>query len=462
MNRNDTIAAIATPIGHGGIGIVRMSGSKSLDIIKNVFRPKKKIDISKTKTHTIHYGYIHNSGGIPIDEVLVSVMRTPMTYTKEDTVEINCHGSNLVLQKILEVLICNGARLAEPGEFTKRAFLNGRMDLTQAESVIDLINSKTEAENKSAMKHLEGELSRYIKNLQDIVREVLVLLEVQIDFTEETNIALNYGDLLQRLIEASSSLKNLLETYKQGKILKSGISIAIVGRTNVGKSSLFNVLVDLPSRALVANVHGTTRDYIDEYMSLGGRKYRIIDTAGFIVPRNVLERRSLKITRRCIDESDLVLFIVDGSKSFSKSDLSIFNETSSKPGIVIINKTDLKMNLSIKRFQDALEGKVLINISCKKNTGIQELKNEIIKITKDIYGNLKSTDLVITNVRHKNILDKALILINEVILAIERKLPIELIASELRHTLETLQEMTGERISENILDDIFSKFCIGK
>jgi tRNA modification GTPase len=197
-------------------------------------------------------------------------------------------------------------------------------------------------------------------------------------------------------------------------------------------------------------------------MSLGGRKYRIIDTAGFIVPRNVLERRSLKITRRCIDESDLVLFIVDGSKSFSKSDLSIFNETSSKPGIVIINKTDLKMNLSIKRFQDALEGKVLINISCKKNTGIQELKNEIIKITKDIYGNLKSTDLVITNVRHKNILDKALILINEVILAIERKLPIELIASELRHTLETLQEMTGERISENILDDIFSKFCIGK
>jgi tRNA modification GTPase len=336
------------------------------------------------------------------------------------------------------------------------------MDLTQAESVIDLINSKTEAENKSAMKHLEGELSRCIKNLQDIVREVLVLLEVQIDFTEETNIALNYGDLLQRLIEASSSLKNLLETYKQGKILKSGISIAIVGRTNVGKSSLFNVLVDLPSRALVANVHGTTRDYIDEYMSLGGRKYRIIDTAGFIVPRNVLERRSLKITRRCIDESDLVLFIVDGSKSFSKSDLSIFNETSSKPGIVIINKTDLKMNLSIKRFQDALEGKVLINISCKKNTGIQELKNEIIKITKDIYGNLKSTDLVITNVRHKNILDKALILINEVILAIERKLPIELIASELRHTLETLQEMTGERISENILDDIFSKFCIGK
>jgi tRNA modification GTPase len=464
MDKNDTIAAIATPIGQGGIGLIRMSGKDSIHIISRIFSPKNNIDLINADSHTIHYGTIidNNNEKIPIDEVLVSIMKAPRTYTKEDIVEISCHGSYVVLQKILNILITIGARLAEPGEFTKRAFLNGRMDLTQAEAVIDIINAKTEDASKSAIKHLEGYLSIYIKKLQDSIKEILISLEAHIDFSDDIGSEFNYKDIKEKLSDMITSLESLMNTYNQGKILKDGIVVSIIGKTNVGKSSLFNALIDSPSRAMVAHIPGTTRDYLDENINISGRLFRFIDTAGFKSPRGVVEEKSLGITKKCIDDADIVLFVLDGSKLFSRKDLDIWNVISNKPCIVVVNKADLKIKISKNTVEDVFKNKKVINVSCKDNKGIPELKETIVKLSNSIDSTPLNADIIITNVRHKDIMDKTISSIKDSISAINKNLSLEFIASDLKHALESLQEMTGERISENILDDIFSKFCIGK
>lgn len=461
---DETIAAIATPSGQGGIGLVRMCGKNSLSILSTIFKPKNNLDLRNAHSHTIHYGYIVDigNGNIPVDEVLASIMLSPKTYTKEDTVEISCHGSYIILRKILNLLIKAGARLAEPGEFTKRAFLNGRIDLTQAEAVMDLINAKSEEASKSAIKHLDGYLSRYIKTAQDSVKEILIQLETQIDFIEENIMHVDYNQIKLKLNKISDSLNQIIRTYDQGKLLKDGISIAVIGKANVGKSSLFNILINSPSRALVAHVPGTTRDYIEEAVNINGKLFKFIDTAGFKTPKGIVEKQSLEVTNKCVRDATLVIFLLDGSKILSKKDLEVWELISGKRTIIVVNKTDLSNKLNSKDVNNKFFGRKIIDISCKENKGIEELKKEIVNISDGIFEKSSGAGLVITNVRHKSILEKALSCVNDAVLAAEKKMSTEFPASDLRHALESLQELTGEKITENILDEIFSKFCIGK
>lgn len=461
---NDTIAAISTPVGQGAIGIIRISGNDAFSILKKIFHPKSQIDISNIPSHTIHYGHIldDKNGNIPIDEVLVMIMRAPRTYTKEDMAEINCHGSRIVLQKILDIVIKAGARLAGPGEFTKRAFLNGRIDLSQAEAVIDLINAKTEEASKLAIEHLKGDLSINIKRIQHEIKEILTTLETDIDFPEEDVPLIDYNQVRERLSNLAKYLKQLIDTYRDGRIFKDGISTAIIGKANVGKSSLFNILVENPSRALVTHIPGTTRDIIEESVNINGRLFRFIDTAGLKTPRGIIEERSLELTQKYLEEAMCVIFLLDGSKVLQTKDLEIWGLIKNKPNIIVINKIDLPQRISIKKVHEMFRGEEIIKISCKENTGIDELKSRLLEIcNKDIKTN-DNSDLIITNLRHKNILEKTSLYIENAQSAIDNNLSTEFIAADLRHALENLQEITGEKVSETILEDIFSKFCIGK
>lgn len=460
---NETIAAIATAMGQGGIGVIRISGFKAIDIIKKIFRAKKSIDLSVAASHTIHFGCIYdaNDGSLPVDEVLVSIMRAPNTYTREDIVEISSHASNIILKKILEIVLVNGAKLAEPGEFTKRAFLNGRIDLSQAEAVIDLINAKTELASKSAIKQLEGELSIHIKTIQTTIREILINIEAGIDFPEDHIKELDFNNILTKLSDLATSIKTLADTYNQGKVLRNGIGVVIVGKANVGKSSLFNKLIDSPTRAIVTDIPGTTRDYIEESVNIKGTLFRFIDTAGFKIPRGRIEKRSLDCTNNCINNADIIIFLLDGSKTVSKKDLEMLKMISEKPNIICVNKVDLPQKISEDKLAK-LSRKKISYISCNLSTGLDQLKDELAKLSSNLYEVKSNTDLIITNIRHKNILEKVILHINDAISAIKSNLTPEFIATDLRYSLETLRELTGERISESILDDIFSKFCIGK
>jgi len=336
------------------------------------------------------------------------------------------------------------------------------MDLTKAESVIDIINAKTDDAAKSAIKHLEGYLSIYIKRLQDSVKKILISLEAHIDFSDDIGSEFDYNGTKEKLIEMAEALGRIINTYKQGKVLKNGIGVAIVGKTNVGKSSLFNILIDSPSRAMVAHIPGTTRDFLEENVNVSGRLFRFIDTAGFKLPRGMLEKKSLDITKKCIENADIVLFVIDGSKPFLKKDLSVWNTILSKPCILVVNKIDLSTKISDKKLKEVFNGKKILKVSCTNSKGVQKLKDEIVQLSNTFYEKPILGDILITNIRHKNILDNTLSSIKDSIIAIDKKLSIEFIASDLKHAMESLQEITGEKISDNILDEIFSKFCIGK
>lgn len=461
---NGTIAAISTPYGPGAIGIIRITGKGAINILNKLFRPKRPIDIPEQPSHTVHYGYFLDgeNGGEPIDEVLATIMKGPRTYTKEDTVEISCHGSPFILQKILDNIIKAGARHAEPGEFTKRAFLNGRLDLSQAEAVIDLVNSKTDEASKLAISHLNGNLSIVIKNLQDTIKEMLMELEAGIDFPDEDIPAGDYNAIKENVTNLSIKLKQLISTYMDGMIFKNGITTAIIGRTNVGKSSLFNILVNNPARALVTHIPGTTRDIIDETILLGGKLYRLIDTAGLKTPKGLIEKKSIEATYKSIESAGCVIFLLDGSNDLQNKDLELYNLVKDRSNIVAINKIDLPQKISITAAQKALNKQDIIEISCKKSIGIDKLKSLLLEIANKITNTGDNSDLIITNLRHKNLLEKTLLSIDEAKSAIEKDISTEFVAADLRYALETLQEITGENVSESILDDIFSKFCIGK
>lgn len=461
---NETIAAISTPLGQGAIGLIRISGKDAINVLGKVFRLKNPVDFSTVPSHTVHYGHIVdiNNGNVPIDEVLVTIMRAPRTYTREDTVEISCHGGFLILQKILDNVIKAGARLAQPGEFTRRAFLNGRLDLTQAEAVIELINAKTEEASRLAIRHLNGDLSRYIKSIQDGVGEILMLLEVNIDFPEDDVPEINYLEIKDRLSRLTCSLAKIIETYEHGRIIKNGIKTAIIGKANVGKSSLFNILIDNPSRALVTPIPGTTRDFIEESVNIKGRLFSLIDTAGLKKPRGIIEEEVLNLTNRCIVDTSCIIFLLDGSKPLSKKDLEIWEMISDKPKVVVINKIDLLQRISIEKIKGMFHVENIMSISCKENIGIDKLENALLGIADKIYNYQSDLDIIVMNIRHKNILENVKKSLEDAIYAIDTKLSPEFVATDLKHAIENFQELTGERITERVLDDIFSRFCIGK
>lgn len=454
----DTIAAISTPLGEGGIGIIRISGKDAIKIADKIFHSPKGLKLADVKTHTIHYGFIVNpQTGEKIDEVLVTVMRAPHTYTREDTVEINCHGGYITLKKILNLVLLHGARLAEPGEFTKRAFLRGRIDLSQAESVIDLIKAKTEQAQKIALDHLSGKLSEKINELRDAITRVCAHVEAYIDFPEEDIDGLTQEQIQSEINRVKEEIKKLIEGYEEGKIYREGLRAAIVGKPNVGKSSLLNALL-MKDRAIVTEIPGTTRDIIEEYVNIKGIPLQIVDTAGIREAHDLVEAEGIKRSLKAVELAEIILLVLDSSKPIDSLDEEIINKIIHKKVIVVINKKDIKS----REFQlpESLKDKPAVEISALKGEGIEELKELIFNTT--ITGKYEQEGVVVTKLRHKIALDNALEALENALQTFEKKEPLEITAMFLREALNCLGQIVGVVTTEDILNIIFSEFCIGK
>ncbi len=459
----ETIAAISTAIGNGGIGIIRISGKETFSIIKKIFRNKegKEIDSKKIKGYTMQYGYIiNNKTQEIIDEVLVSFFQNPKSYTKEDMCEINSHGGIVVERKILEECIKNGAILAEPGEFTKRAFLNGRIDLSQAESIIDLINSKTEKEAQASIHQLEGNLSKKIHEIEQDLLDIMADIEANIDYPEYDVEEVTNQKIMTVLEKTKIKLQELENSFQSGKILKEGIKTAIIGRPNAGKSSLLNYIVK-EERAIVSEIEGTTRDTIEELITIHGIPLKIIDTAGIRKTKDTIEEIGVKKALNVAKEAELILAIFDNTKELQEEDIEILKLIQDKNTIILLNKIDEKEeNLETKK--ELLETqKTIIKISAKEGRGIEELYQEIEKMF-EIKDLSKGEEVFITNIRHKNQIELALNNIEEAKMAVINNMPIDMIAISIKQTLEELGKITGENVAEDIINEIFSKFCLGK
>ncbi len=459
----ETIAAISTATGNGGIGIIRMSGENCFNILEKIFRTSKnnKINIEKIKGYTIQYGYIiDNKTNEIIDEVLVSFFKNPKSYTRENMCEINSHGGMVVEKRILEECLKNGAILAQPGEFTKRAFLNGRIDLSQAESIIDIINSKTEKEAKASINQLQGYLSENIGKIRHELLDIMADIEASIDYPEYDIEEVTNSKAIKLLENVKSKLEILEESFNSGKVLKEGIKTAIIGRPNAGKSSLLNTILK-EERAIVSDIEGTTRDTIEELVTIKGIPLKIIDTAGIRKTSDKIEEIGVEKALKVAEDADLILAIIDNTKELNEEDLKIFNLVKNKNAIILLNKIDLQDN-NLEKHEEILNAnKKVIKISTKNRDGIEELYKEIEKMFNvkeiDIYsGNL------ITNIRHKNQITHSIKNINEAINAINLNLPIDIISISIKETLEDLGKITGDNVGEDIINEIFSKFCLGK
>ena len=450
---NDTIAAISTTTGSGAISIIRISGNDAIQITNKIFKEK---DLTKVPSHTIHYGHIEYNNKIE-DEVLVTIMKSPKTFTTEDVVEINCHGSIIVTKKILEILLTLGCRLASPGEFTKRAFLNGRIDLIEAEGVMDLINSKSEAEKKLALNQIEGKVSNLIKDLRQKILEVLAQIEVKIDYPEYEDIEeITYNELSKNIIEVESEIKRIIKESENGKIIKEGIKTAIVGRPNVGKSSLLNNLLQ-EEKAIVTDIAGTTRDTVEGTILLEGIKLDLVDTAGIRKTKNKVESIGVEKSKETIKKADLILLLLNNNEELTQYDKELLEQIKEKQHIIIVNKIDLEQKLDYKE----LNTQNIIKISALNNTGIEELKTKIIEMY-DL-EKLQSKDATyLTNARGLSLLKQAQELIKEVNKGIESKQPIDMIEIDLKRIWELLGEITGETYQEELINQLFSQFCLGK
>lgn len=456
---NDTIATISTPIGEGGIGIVRLSGRDAIEIAGRLFISPKGKRLSQVRSHTIHYGFIRDPlTGERIDEVLLSVMKTPYTYTREDIVEINCHGGFIPLKRTLELLIREGARLAEPGEFTKRAFLNGRIDLAQAEAVADLIRAKTETSQRLALEQLQGGVSEKIVMLRSRLIDLCAHIEAYIDFPEEDIEPAETEGLDSALSSIIDELSALSLTYEEGRFFREGIRVAIVGRPNVGKSSLLNALLK-KDRAIVTELPGTTRDVIEELLNIKGVLVRIMDTAGIRESHDMAEIEGVKRSLQAIDEADLVIVLIDGSREISNEDLYILEKVREKGKrfILGINKSDLDMF----PFSFNMLSELTLPMSAKTGQGLEELRDAIVDLTvrKGIEG---SGGVMITNLRHKVAIDNAISALRRASMDLKDSQPQEIVAISLREALDHLGEIVGAVTTEDILNRIFSEFCIGK
>lgn len=455
----DTIAAISTPPGEGAISIVRMSGEEAVSIAQKVFSGK---DLTQAKSHTINYGHIVDpKTHEEIDEVMVSLMLAPKTFTREDVVEINCHGGIVATNRILQLLLVNGARLAEPGEFTKRAFLHGRIDLTQAESVMDLIRAKTDRSMKIALNQLDGNLSHLIDSLRKDILDVLAQVEVNIDYPEYDDVEEMTTKLLrEKAIEIKQRIEQLLKTASQGKIMREGLATALVGRPNVGKSSLLNHLLH-EDKAIVTDVAGTTRDVIEEYVNVSGVPLKLIDTAGIRETDDKVEKIGVERSKKAIEQSDLVLLVLNAAESLTKEDLELIRLTNDKKRIIILNKTDLEEKLDRKELAKISENAPVYATSILKNEGVEALEEAISKLFFNGIENSQST-VMVTNARHTALLKKSQNSLDSVLEGISSGMPVDLVQIDMTEAWNLLGEITGESYEDELLDQLFSQFCLGK
>ncbi len=456
--RKDTIAAISTAMTNSGIGIVRISGEEAFDIIKKIYKGKNGKDLSKVKSHTIHYGYIVD-GEETIDEVLVMIMKGPHSYTGEDTVEIDCHGGVFVVKKILETVIKYGARPADPGEFTKRAFLNGRMDLSQAEAVIDVINSKNEYALKSSVSQLKGNVQKKIKEVREEIIYHTAFIETALDDPEHISVD-GYGETLRVTVDKLlKDLEELLKTADNGRIIKEGIKTVIVGKPNAGKSSLLNVLVG-EDRAIVTDIAGTTRDVLEESIQLQGISLNIMDTAGIRDTEDIVEKIGVDKAKAHANEADLVIYVVDASRDLDENDFEIMEMIQDKKAVILLNKSDLDTVVSKDMVKSHIN-KPMIEISAKEESGIRELEETLKNMF--FHGEISFNDEVyITNVRHKTAIQNAYESLQKVIMSIDNDMPEDFYSIDLLDAYESLGSITGETIGEDLVNEIFSKFCMGK
>ncbi|NQV04601.1 MAG: tRNA uridine-5-carboxymethylaminomethyl(34) synthesis GTPase MnmE [Candidatus Omnitrophica bacterium] len=461
MGLDDTIVAISTPVGEGGIGIVRLSGKDALKVADRIFLSKDRKRPSRFKTYTVHYGHIVNKEQEIIDEAILTVMRAPKTYTREDVVEVNCHSGIVPLRKTLEMVLKNGARLAEPGEFTKRAFLNGRIDVSQAESVLDIIRAKTDLSLKAAVNNLKGLFSKKIEGIRNELMDVFAHIEVSIDFSEEDDVdRLKTKDVFNKLKHVKREIEKLISTARKGKILRQGIRTVICGSPNVGKSSLMNALLK-ESRAIVTHIPGTTRDTIEEIINIKGIPVVLVDTAGIARSRHPVTREGVRRSHFSIKEADLILFVLDYGRKIEKRDLDIMRKINDKEVVIVINKRDLKKRIDANKVRRVFPKKPVIYVSAINQSGIDELENIIQAVIFE--GKAPSADFIsISNDRQLDILNRSLEDVNSALSSYKDKLPMDCMGTYVRSAIEGLGEIAGHTITEEALDRIFSEFCIGK
>lgn len=456
----DTITSISTPMGEGAIGIVRLSGPQAVEIADKLYKGKHLLN--DVPSHTINYGHIIDPESKEVvEEVMVSVLRAPKTFTREDIIEINCHGGILTINRVLELTMTYGARMAEPGEFTKRAFLNGRIDLSQAEAVMDFIRSKTDRASKVAMNQIEGRLSDLIKKQRQSILEILAQVEVNIDYPEYDDVEDATTEfLLEQSKEIKQEINRLLDTGAQGKITREGLSTVIVGKPNVGKSSMLNNLIQ-DNKAIVTEVAGTTRDVLEEYVNVRGVPLRLVDTAGIRETEDIVEKIGVERSRKALSQADLILFVLNNNEALTQEDYTLYEVVKNEDVIVIVNKMDLEQNIDINEVKDMIGDTPLIQTSMLKQEGIDELEIQI----RDLFfgGEVQNQDMTyVSNSRHISLLKQARQTIQDAIDAAESGVPMDMVQIDLTRTWEILGEIIGETASDELIDQLFSQFCLGK
>lgn len=458
----DTIAAISTPPGEGAIAIVRISGEEAFAIADRVFHSPSGKSLMEAPSHTIHYGHLKEvDSGQVVEEVMVSIMKGPKTFTREDVVEINCHGGLVTVNRVLQLILRNGARMAEPGEFTKRAFLNGRIDLSQAEAVMDLIRAKTDRAMNVALGQMDGKLSRLITQLRQALIEVLAQVEVNIDYPEYDDVEeMTIPLMLEKSNWVKGEIEKLLQTSSQGKILREGLSTVILGRPNVGKSSLLNSLVQ-ENKAIVTDVAGTTRDIIEEYVNVRGVPLRLVDTAGIRETEDIVERIGVERSRQVLHEADLILFVVNYNQALTDEDLRLFETIQDMNYIVVVNKTDLEQNIDLDQVKTLAKDRRVITTSILNEEGVDALEEAIAAMFFE--GSIDAGDATyVSNSRHIALLHQALDRITDAINAAEADVPVDMIQIDVTRTWEILGEIIGDTMQESLLNQLFSQFCLGK
>ncbi|UVJ00230.1 tRNA uridine-5-carboxymethylaminomethyl(34) synthesis GTPase MnmE [Staphylococcus aureus] len=456
----DTITSISTPMGEGAIGIVRLSGPQAVEIADKLYKGKHLLN--DVPSHTINYGHIIDPESKEVvEEVMVSVLRAPKTFTREDIIEINCHGGILTINRVLELTMTHGARMAEPGEFTKRAFLNGRIDLSQAEAVMDFIRSKTDRASKVAMNQIEGRLSDLIKKQRQSILEILAQVEVNIDYPEYDDVEDATTEfLLEQSKEIKQEINRLLDTGAQGKIMREGLSTVIVGKPNVGKSSMLNNLIQ-DNKAIVTEVAGTTRDVLEEYVNVRGVPLRLVDTAGIRETEDIVEKIGVERSRKALSQADLILFVLNNNEALTQEDYTLYEVVKNEDVIIIVNKMDLEQNIDINEVKDMIGDTPLIQTSMLKQEGIDELEIQI----RDLFfgGEVQNQDMTyVSNSRHISLLKQARQTIQDAIDAAESGVPMDMVQIDLTRTWEILGEIIGETASDELIDQLFSQFCLGK